>query len=300
MNNKLQLNLGIVGFPLEHSLSPLIHNAALRALGLRGEYRLYPVPALPEGEVKLKEIVDKMRHGELNGLNVTIPHKQSVVSSVDDLTPTARAIGAVNTIVCQNDRLIGENTDSSGFLTALNSFLNLNLQPAANSSMSALLLGAGGSARAVAYALTQAGWKVYVAARRLEQAQKLANHLNQCFTDFPQPGANLHPIAAMSLSPADLTHTSVNLIVNTTPVGMYPHIAFSPWMEDVPFPAHAAVYDLVYNPRETYLVRQAQTQGLLATNGLGMLVEQAALSFELWTGLPAPRGDLYAAIDSNN
>lgn len=299
MNKGLQINLGLIGFPVEHSLSPQLHNAALRALGLRGEYRLYPVPILPNGEAKLKGIVDKMRRGDIDGLNVTIPHKQSVISLLDDLTRTARDIGAVNTIVYHKGRLLGDNTDTPGFLNALNSFLDLNLQPEANSFQSVLLLGAGGSARAVAYALAQAGWKVVVAARRLEQAQKLAHHLNQCFTDFSQPHADLHPIAPMPLTPDTLAQTSANLIVNATPVGMYPHIAFSPWMEEVSFPSHAAVFDLVYNPQETSLVRQAHNQGLPATNGLGMLVEQAALSFELWTRLPAPRSIMYTALDQN-
>jgi shikimate dehydrogenase len=150
----------------------------------------------------------------------------------------------------------------------------------------ALILGAGGSARAVAYALLYAGFEITIAARRLQQAEEIQRH-------FPAFRNRIAPIDLGSL--ADLVG-SHNLIVNTTPVGMRPNIHASPWPAGVPFPEDAAIYDLVYNPIETMLVREAQAAGRKAVNGLGMLVEQAALAFERWTGLVAPRDAMMAAV----
>ena len=113
------LRLGLTGWPLGHSLSPKLHSAALQALGLEGEYRLYLVPPLPEGQEQLKTLVKQVRAGEITGLNVTIPHKQAVLPLVDELTPAARAIGAVNTLYLWDGRLVGDNTDAPGFLADL-------------------------------------------------------------------------------------------------------------------------------------------------------------------------------------
>jgi len=164
------LELGLVGWPLDHSLSPRMHNAALQTLGLAGEYRLYPIPPLPEGVTALSELLDRMRQGELKGLNVTIPHKQNVLSLLDEMTPAAQAIGAVNMIYSQGKQLTGNNSDAFGFLADLKRvFPSIFQEP----DSTALVLGAGGSARAVVYALAQAGWRVMVAARRVQQAEQL-------------------------------------------------------------------------------------------------------------------------------
>jgi shikimate dehydrogenase len=273
--------LGLIGYPLGHSLSPVIHTAALQSCGLEGNYSLYPIhPADKRG---LKELLDRVRSGEIGGLNVTIPHKQNVIEFLDELTPTAKSIGAVNTIYIRNNILVGENTDAPGFLTDLKRRFQVS---SVLFSRSALVLGAGGSARAIVYALLKDGWNVTLAARRLEQARQLADS----FANYQLPITISTLVSLQSLIP------NLSLIINTTPVGMTPNIDESPWPENLPFPPHAAIYDLVYNPRETKLVRDAQSQGRLATTGLGMLIEQAALAFEIWTSHRPSREIMQAAV----
>jgi shikimate dehydrogenase len=218
-----------------------------------------------------------VRQGRLDGLNVTIPHKQAVLSLLDELSPAAQAIGAANTIYARAGRLVGDNTDAPGFLA--------DLQRLGFSGQNALVLGAGGAARAVCYALLGAGWQVGISARRFEQAQALAAAL----------GGAAGAARALAFEPATLRQP-FSLIINATPVGMHPAIDASPWPEDIPFPAGAAVYDLVYNPAETALVRAARAGGLRAASGLGMLVEQAALAFQMWTGKAVPRQPLWEAL----
>ncbi|OQY90088.1 MAG: shikimate dehydrogenase [Anaerolineae bacterium UTCFX1] len=272
-------SLGLIGFPLSHSLSPIIHNAALRSFNLGGDYSLFPIAS--DDKQGLKNLLTRLRAGELHGLNVTIPHKQNVIELLDELTPTAKSIGAVNTIYLQDSKLIGDNTDAAGFLLDLNKFLGN--QSSIENRKSAIVLGAGGSARAIVYALLNDGWNVTISARRIEQARQLA-------TSFTQ-----YSVRIMSL--ADLSLSTFYLIVNTTPLGMTPNVNDSPLPNDVSLKPDMPVYDLVYNPRETKLVRDARAQGLTATTGLGMLIEQAALSFEIWTGHNPPRETLYQSIE---
>jgi shikimate dehydrogenase len=274
--------LGLVGWPLGHSLSPRLHNAALAALNLPGEYRLYPVPPFPEGQAHLADLLDQVRKGALDGLNVTIPHKQNVLSLLDDLTPTAAAIGAANLIFMKAGRLTGDNADAAGFLADLQ---HNGLADPISGSRTALVLGAGGSTRAVVYALIHAGWQVWIAARRIEQASALVASLQ-----ISGPALHVLRLEAEALSGA------YGLIVNTTPLGMSPDVETCPWPAGLPFPPGAGVYDLVYNPFETTLVRQARAAGLHAANGLGMLVNQAAIAFETWTGQPAPLDAMWAAV----
>lgn len=278
--------LGLIGYPLGHSLSPKIHAAALAACGLQGSYSPFPIP--PEDKPVLQTLLARVRSGEIHGLNVTIPHKQNVITFMDELTPTAKAIGAVNTIYMQGDKLIGDNTDASGFLADLKK-VNKEMSPRRHGDAStqvdksAVVLGAGGSARAVVYALLNDGWNVTIAARKIKQSQQLA----VSFMNY-----------ALRITTFDLQPSTFNLIVNTTPLGMTLNIDQSPLPENLSLPANAFVYDLVYNPRETKLVRDARAQGLNASTGLGMLIEQAALAFEKWTGHNPPRDVLYQAIES--
>ena len=281
------IQLGLIGYPLGHSLSPKIHTAALKANGLDGSYSLFPIS--PEDKQGLKDLLARVRINEIHGLNVTIPHKQNVIELMDELTATAKAIGAVNTIYLHEDKLIGDNTDTSGFLSDLKRFLTLecgsllsHLQeqvPALQKK--ALVLGAGGSARAIVYALLCDGWDVTIAARRIEQAQQLS----QSFGKYD-----------LRLSTFDLQLTTFNLIVNTTPLGMTPNIEDSPLPENIVLSPKTVIYDLIYNPRETKLVKDARAQGLSATTGLGMLIEQAALAFEKWTGAKADRDAMQTAV----
>ncbi|BAJ62224.1 shikimate dehydrogenase family protein [Anaerolinea thermophila] len=286
------LCLGLLGFPLGHSLSPRLHTAALSAMGLEGEYRLYPVPPLPEGETAWRALFERLRAGDLHGLNVTIPHKQTVMKELDFCEDEARIIGAVNTLgVDDSGRVWGANTDSPGFLRDLYAQLGdvLPLQGGR-----ALVLGAGGAARAVVYALIRAEWEVWVSARRGEQAQTLAESLR---TFLPYA-----PLTALEgVPPREALPPRLNLLVNATPLGMSPHPDTLPWNEALPIPEGTAVYDLVYNPRETRLLAFARACGAPAAGGLGMLVEQAALALERWSGQMVPRSVMWQVVaeDSN-
>lgn len=253
--------LGLTGYPLGHSKSPLLHAAALKDTGLKGAYDLFPVAPGAGGKDGLEYLLQRVRSGEIHGLNVTIPHKQAVIPFLDALSPDAQAIGAVNTVVLQDGRLIGHNTDAEGF--RLDCRRSLGLSPGR-----ALVLGAGGSARAVVHALKLDGWEIGISARRRSQAAGL-------------PGDRLlsFPVTGQQLS-----GFTPSLIVNTTPLGMAPHTQSSPWPADTPFPAGCGVYDLVYNPEWTVFLRDARNAGAKTAGGLGMLIEQAALAFEIWTG----------------
>ena len=278
------IRLGLIGYPVSHSLSPKLQNAALKACGLEGEYSLFPIA--PDDMQALKDLLDRVRSSEITGLNVTIPHKQNVIPFMDELTPTAKAIGAVNIIYMRESKLIGDNTDAPGFLADLNKFLTTvpyrDDKTRSHGELNALVLGAGGSARSIVYALCNDGWHVTIAARRLEQAQQLASSFTQYATRITNP--------------ADLQLSTFDLIVNTTPLGMTPNVDQSPLPENTSLSKHTKIYDLVYNPCETKLVREARSQGLSAITGLGMLIEQAALGFELWTGLKPPKDILYASV----
>ncbi len=266
--------LGLIGYPLGHSRSPALHQGFLAACGLQGEYRLYEVA--PDAD--LRPLLTDLRLHRLHGLNVTIPHKQRVLPLLDRLTPTAQAIAAVNTLWADEKGLLwGDNTDAPGFYHDLVACFGAW----ARRPRHALILGAGGAARAVVFALLRAGWQVTISARRAEQAQALARHLSGTGTTAPA----VLPWEARG-------QTTAALIVNATPLGMAPHTETTPWPPDTPFPPLAHVYDLVYNPPETHLLRQAREAGVPAANGWGMLVAQAALAFRRWTGCTPPEPSL--------
>ena len=264
------MKLALLGYPLSHSVSPAMHNAALVAVGLR-DWRYDAMPVEPE---KLADAVALLRTPPYAGANVTIPHKTTVIPFLDGLTPWAEAIGAVNTLVKRDGKLIGDNTDAVGLLTEICSYISIV-------QLTVLILGAGGSARAAVAACMEIGAKIRLLARRREQAQSL----------LLQFSGSQSAIELYDWSPRGLLQASDNcaLILNTTPLGMTPNVYASPWLHGVPFPPGAFVYDLVYNPAETLLVRQARASGLRAATGLGMLVEQGALAFKQWTGKIAPR-----------
>lgn len=272
--------LGLIGYPLSHSLSPQIHTAALKNCGLEGNYSLFPIP--PGDREGLKDLLSRLRTGDLHGLNVTIPHKQTVIEFLDELTPVAQSIGAVNTIYLRKNKLFGDNTDAPGFLIDLRRFLTTETRR--HGELKALVLGAGGSARAITHALLADDWNITIAARRLEQAWELAS--------------SFFGIKVVELNVSTFKRSNIQLIVNTTPLGMTPNVDQSPLPENLSLPSNVFIYDLVYNPKETKLVRNARAQGLKATTGLGMLIEQAALSFELWTGHNPSRNMLIAAVEN--
>jgi shikimate dehydrogenase len=280
-------SLGLVGYPLEHSLSPRLHMAALQDLHLAGEYLLYPI----EHPSDLQDILGEMRSGKIHGLNVTIPYKEVILSLLDDLSPAAQAIGAVNTVSQQDGNLLGDNTDARGFYADME---RLGWSKIDKPDRYALVLGAGGSARAIVYALANAGWRITISARRQEQAATLVK-LIQRSTELTSNYGELSKITLDKESIANL-NPRPSLIINTTQVGMYPQVDASPWPEGLDFSPQAAVYDLIYNPAETALMRAAQRMGLQVANGIGMLVEQAALSLEIWTGLATPRQVMHHAV----
>ncbi|MBI2757194.1 MAG: shikimate dehydrogenase [Chloroflexi bacterium] len=297
----MYFQLGLIGYPLTHSLSPKIHTAALKASGLQGDYSLFSIH--PDDKQGLKDLLNRVRAGEIQGLNVTIPHKQNVIEFIDELTPTAKAIGAVNTIYFRVNKLVGDNTDAPGFLSDLRKFMPEFPSPILGEGIgvrekSALILGAGGSARAVVYALANDGWNVTLAARRIEQAEQLANSFPnyklRITSTFNSSTGSEQRLQSSTLRQAQ--SSAFNLLVNTTPLGMTPNIDQSPLPENLSLPSNTLIYDLVYNPRETKLVKDARAQGLIATTGLGMLIEQAALSFKIWTGHNLPREILYQSV----
>jgi len=250
--------VGLIGWPVEHSRSPALHNAAFEARGLDWQYVL-----LPTLHDQLEAVVGHIRSGELSGANVTIPHKQAVLPFLDEIDPAAQAVGAVNTIVRRADRLIGYNTDTLGFKRAL-------LETAMTvTGQACAVLGAGGSARAVVYVLRELRAHITVYARDVDKARALAT-------------------GARSLTELKRIDPATRLIVNTTPVGLSPNVAASPWPDDVPLPTGALVFDLINNPPRTRLMRQAEQAGLRAVNGWSMLVYQGAAAFELWTGVEPP------------
>ncbi len=261
--------LGLLGWPVAHSHSPALHNAAAAALGLNIVY--VPLPVAPE---QLGDAVCGVAALGFRGVHVTIPHKQTVMALLDHIDDAALAIGAVNTIVIDH---AGEQPVTSGYNTDWSGFsadLTANNIPFAGRDC--IVLGAGGSARAVVYALAQAQTNVHLFARRPQQARDLIADL--------RPWCGAAELVAHALDELGDILFSSPLIVNTTPLGMTPYGEYSPWPELVPLPSGCIVYDLVYNPRETRLMQQANHVGCRAVNGLGMLLRQGAQAFALWTG----------------
>ncbi len=265
--------VGLIGHPVAHSKSPQMQRTAFAHIGLSDwRYELWDTPpeALP---ARMRELGERE---DVAGCNVTIPHKQAVMPYLDEVSAHARAIGAVNTIFKRRGALLGDNTDWIGFLADL-AFHGVDV----HAGTRALVLGAGGSARAVVYALALRGARVWVYNRAPARAQHLLD-------DLAHSTATRERCAVVA-SPMDPACQAVHLIVNCTSAGMWPREDESPWPDGAPFPAGAALYDLVYTPRVTKLMRQAEAAGVRAIGGIGMLAEQGAAAFERWTGVPAAR-----------
>ncbi len=264
--------LGIIGFPIAHSISPLFQQAALDHLGVQATYEAWEVE--PGG---LEAFVNDLRSPETLGINVTVPHKEAVVPIVDEVDEWAAAAGAVNTIVNRKGTLTGHNTDGVGFLRALREAGNFEPR-----GRRALVLGAGGAARAVVLALAREGAAQVTIANR---TQERANRLCQVAADSGLEAQNI------SLDPKALTQAaaSAELIVNCTTLGMAhgPDERRSP-LSQGQIPPTALVNDLVYNPQETPLVQEARRAGAAVLGGLHMLVYQGAASLEMWTGRETP------------
>tara|TARA_B100000945_G_scaffold293611_1_gene269666 strand:+ start:140 stop:982 length:843 start_codon:yes stop_codon:yes gene_type:complete len=258
--------LGVFGYPISHSISPTMHNAACSELGIDFVYEAHEVE-----KHQLEQTISDLRKGVWEGANITIPYKETVIPFLDSLSDTAKKLGAVNTLIKVDNEIKGDNTDVGGFLLELNS-MNLDLD-----GHPAIIFGNGGSARAVAYALLQKNTEVRIIARNHMVSTQLKDDLSKS-----TGGKLLH----YNWTPTDLKVASqkCKLAVNCTPLGMLPNVTTTPWFPSVPFPDNIMIYDLVYNPLETMFTKQAKHHGLASKTGLGMLVQQGAISFELWTG----------------
>lgn len=255
--------LAVWGHPVSHSRSPAMHNAALQSLGLAWVY--VPFDVAP---ANVAAAVAGLRAMNFVGANVTVPLKEVVSRYLDDLDDEAARIGSVNTIHNVAGRLRGYSTDGAGFLRALE---------AAGETIAgrqAYVLGAGGSARAVSFALAGRGATVQIANRTAERAAALAAQVNRFYPDAARTAG-----WGSEAAPFDL-------LVNTTSLGMHPHLETAPALPPGTLRPGLFVYDLVYAPSETALLAQARAAGCRTENGLGMLVFQGALSLSLWTGLP--------------
>ena len=257
--------VGVIGFPVEHSLSPIMHNAAFEALNMRDWH--YDAMSIPPDILRLG-LREPRDHGYI-GINVTVPHKEAIMQFVRP-DEKARAIGAVNTVDFRSN--IGTNTDADGFINDLSA----HDLPVAGERV--LVLGAGGAARAAVYGLAGAGAELAIVNRSKSRAEALVRHL--------RASAGIDGLQIKTL--AEAADWGMSLIVNCTSVGLHPHVDQSPWAQDLPFPAGISVYDMVYRPANTALMRQCIAHGGRAIGGLGMLARQGAIAFELWTGVAPP------------
>lgn len=261
----------LIGDPVEHSMSPAMHNAAFHELGLDYVYVAFRVE-----KQNLGKAIDGLRGFGLRGMNVTIPHKVEVMSFLDELDPLAEKIGAVNTIVNEGGKLRGYNTDAGGFLHAL---LAQGIEP---EGKKVAIVGAGGVARAASFVLADRKAKLTILNRteELNWAVELAGHITQAFGK---------QVDALELNRQNLSKVlaDADVLVNATSVGMSPKAEATPVPGDL-LRKGLAVYDIVYNPVETRLLKEAGAHGAKTISGLDMFVWQGALAFEMWTGHKAP------------
>ncbi len=265
---KLKL-FALIGDPVGQSLSPAMHNAAFRALGLNCAYITLRVP-----KPTLANAIAGVRALGIAGLNVTIPHKISIISLLDELDESAKLVGAVNTVKNNRGKLIGFNTDGEGALRALEEKIG------SVKGKEVVLLGAGGAARAIAFSLARAGARLTIANRTVPRAQALASAVEQKLSTN---------VKVASLNRAELTKAlkNVDVLINATSVGMHPKIDKTLVRANM-MRRGLVVYDIVYKPLRTKLLREARRAGGKTIDGLGMLVHQGALAFEIWTGKRAP------------
>lgn len=252
--------VGVIGYPVDHSLSPAMHNAAFAALGMTDwRYDKFAIPPDILGH-SLQSLRD---HGVI-GVNVTVPHKQAAMQfGFPDVL--AQRIGAVNTIDLRTRK--STNTDMTGFMD------DLAAHDISVRHEKVVILGAGGAARAIAYGLHEAGAQIAIVNRTEERAVELLQSL---------------AITGQVMSYAEAVAWGASLIVNCTPIGMYPNNDQSSWSVCVPFPQGITVYDTIYRPAKTRLMELAEANSGRAINGMGMLVRQGAAAFKLWTGVEPP------------
>ncbi len=270
--------VGLFGYPVEHSLSPAMQNAAFAAAGL--SYRYVLVPATPgEFETQVEQCVEQ----GFAGWNVTVPHKERMVSLLDEASDEVLVIGACNTVRVEDGQLLGFNTDPVGFMRGLADAGGIQR------GSRVILLGAGGAARSVAWALSRKGYELLILSRDPEQSEQVAKSL------VSRTHRNIESGSMQAVSLGDALKGAA-MLVNCTPVGQWPHTNESPLPANVRLPDHLLVYDLVYRPRPTRLLRDAQIAGCRTQDGLAMLVNQGAASFRIWTGHEAPLEVMWEAV----
>lgn len=260
---------GLLGHPVGHSMSPLMHNDAFVALGIDNYYQAFDVAS-----ERLEKAVVGMKALGISGFNVTIPHKVAIMEFLDEIDGEAKTIGAVNTVVNENGRFVGYNTDGQGYLDALLEDISEETLHQAN----VLIIGAGGAARAIVTVLSSFGTKrLVICNRTVEKAEVLAKECSQ-----------KTEISTMTIADAEAALEQFDVIVNTTSVGMSPNIDAKPISLEK-LKEDALVSDLIYNPLETALLKEAKQRGGKTQNGVGMFVGQGALAFKKWTGVEPNR-----------
>lgn len=267
--------VGVIGDPIEHSLSPRMHNAAFQYLGL--DYIYIPFRVLKKD---LKNAVKGAKAFNLRGFNVTIPHKVSIIKFLDDTDLTAKRIGAVNTVVNEEGKLLGYNTDGLGALEALR---EEGVDP---KGKKVVVIGAGGASRAITFQLADICSKLVILNRTRIKAVKLAREL----ASFGEVEGN-----GLTLKSLESYLNASEILINTSSVGMHPNVNESPVPKEL-LREDLVVFDIVYNPLETTLLRYARSVGAKSINGVGMLVNQGAIGFKMWTGYAAPRDVMRKAV----
>ena len=268
---------GLIGYPIKHSLSPAMHNAAFKKLKMNALYMLFE-----KTREEFPAAVRQLKAMGASGFNVTVPYKEEIIPYLDGLDAQAKRIGAVNTVLNQKGRFIGYNTDALGFIASLKE--DLAFVP---KGKSIFIIGAGGAARAIGFALAKEKAKLIVFCDCLaEKAERLAKDIKGIFPDCLVLGQTQGPAPTIDL----LVNASNCGMKNSDPLPIEPKI----------LPAGIKVYDIIYNPSPTKLVKEAGKRGIKAINGLGMLLGQGRAAFEIWTKQKAPlsimRGALRKAV----
>lgn len=258
--------VGIFGYPVEHTLSPIMHNAVFEALDI--PYLYLPFAVKPE---ILKEAIFAIRALDMVGANITIPHKVEAIKYLDDVTKEVKLIGSVNTIQHKGGKLIGHNTDGKGLVVSLKKDMGFRFQ-----DKNVLLLGTGGSARAILVELVLEGVKSILVANRT--ISRGINFVEEFTEKFSQTRLSFIPLSDIK-NENDLSR--IDLVINSTSLGMKGEEIYDLPLELLP--AACVVYDIIYSPPRTKLLEAAAIRGLATQNGLGMLLHQGGLSFQIWT-----------------
>ncbi len=249
---------GVIGNPIEHSLSPLIHNSGFKKLNINSAYLAFKVE-------DVKNAIDAIKEFGISGYSVTIPHKVSIMEYLDEIDPLAKKVGAVNTVLVKNGKLIGYNTDVAGAINPLKKITFLK-------GKNVFVVGAGGAARAIVLGLVNEKAKVTIFNRDFSHAQKLAKEFS---------------VSAKELNELNSLSNDCDIIINATPVGMFPNVKESPVDESF-FKKGMIVFDIVYNPLETKLIKNAKKKGCKVIPGVEMFLNQAYTQFEMFTNKKAP------------